>query len=109
MVLAAIAEMIPHSSIAKKIDGDDQRSYESLVQTWMKGLELVDDEQINNGILVLLNSGNKFEPGLPEFISMCRGSTKAYHKPYKPLPKPLGNKEIAAANIAKMRGILGRQ
>jgi hypothetical protein len=108
MVLAVIAEMFPHSQTAKKIDGNSHDSYESLVVTWEKALDGLSDHQINQGMVNLLNSGNRFEPSLPEFMAMCRGGAKAYHKPYQSLPRPAQDGRIREYETAKIRFILGK-
>lgn len=106
MVLVAIAEMFPHSATAKKIDGDDHDTYESMVRMWMKGIEGLTHDQVSQGIVNLLNSGSKFEPSLPEFRALCKESTHKAHQPYVPLPKPEQDKDVALTELEKMREIL---
>jgi hypothetical protein len=89
--LATIGEMFPGSHTAKRLDGSDSHTYESLVRMWARGMRDVSEKQLSRGLQVLLDSRNKFEPSLPEFLGMCRQMRQQSHDPYKSLPSPREN------------------
>ena len=107
--LVMIAQMYPQQSVAKKLDGSDDFSYETLIRTWILALKGVSDTEIENGVEVLMMGGSRFEPSIPEFRQMCKGSGQAYHKMYTPLPKPKPDKAVAAGHVARLREIIGKQ
>lgn len=94
--LATIAEMYPQGSIAKKLDGSDDYSYESLIRIWMKGINGLTDGQVSRGINTMMDSGDTFEPALPVFLKMCHSIKSASHSNYKSLPKPQDDNRIAS-------------
>ena len=89
--LATIAEMYPQGSIAKKLDGSDDFSYESLIRIWMSGLKDVTETQVSHGIETLMNSGDTFEPPLPAFLKMCHSIKRGGGQQYQALPEPKNN------------------
>jgi len=94
--LATIAEMYPNSSIAKKLDGTDDYSYETLIGVWKAGLTGLTEIQVNHGITTLLNSGDTFEPPLPVFLKMCHSVNPPKHTHYVSLPAPKKNNSQAS-------------
>ena len=82
--LVMIGEMYPSSTIAKRLDGGDENSFETMVRAWMQGLKGIPDDKIALGLDRLMKSGGQFEPALPAFLGMCKGV--AAHQPYKALP-----------------------
>ena len=109
MALATLADMFPSSPLSRKIDGDDQREFDTLVAVWMKGLEGLTRTQVEQGIQVAVKSGSTFVPSLPEFRLMCKGSGDPSHKLFPTLPKPKADPEIARQAIAEMRRVLGKR
>jgi hypothetical protein len=83
-----IGDMFPSSRVAKKLEADDDATFESLIAVWMSGLAGMSDEKVARGLKVLMASGNTFEPSVPEFVKMCKGSQFAGHRHYRPLPAP---------------------
>jgi hypothetical protein len=98
--------MFPHSAISKKLDGEDQKSFDLMVGTWASALREVTDDQVCTGITAVLKSGSQFIPSLPAFVRMCTGSKAAMHQPYKALPRPSGARKAAAAGVAAMKKVL---
>lgn len=93
--LTTIGEMYPSGTIAKKLDGKDDHSFEAMVSLWIHALKGVSDERIQRGLGLLLESGNKFEPSVPEFLGYCQAQLAA-HRQYTALPPdrhgvPLGH------------------
>jgi hypothetical protein len=110
--LSMLSEMFSHSQLNKKLEGEDQRVFDGLVGVWTKGVELAgvtSCEQIDRGITAVMHEGSTFEPSIPAFMKMCKGSSKAYHKTYEALSRPRANKAIQAGQLAKMWEILGKQ
>jgi hypothetical protein len=87
-VIATIGNMFPNSQLAKKLDNSDDQTFETMIGVWMSGLSGMSEEKVGRGIKTLMASGNTFEPSVPEFVKMCKGSQFAGHRPYKPLPAP---------------------
>jgi hypothetical protein len=81
-----IGDMFPSSRVAKKLEADDDATFESLIAVWMSGLAGMSDEKVIRGLKVLMASGNTFEPSVPEFVKMCKARPAA-HQPYKALPQ----------------------
>lgn len=107
-VLATLGEMYPYSVIAKKLDGNDQRSFDLMVNAWQVALKPLSEEQVDHGLQLVLDAGERFEPSMPRFVQMCRGATGPAYDQYKSLPKPKSDKSVAVGEIIKMRGLLSR-
>jgi hypothetical protein len=86
-VLVTIGDMFPSSRVAKKLEADDDATFESLIAVWMSGLAGMTDEKVARGLKVLMASGNTFEPSVPEFVKMCKPGP-ASHQRYRSLPAP---------------------
>ena len=90
-VLCHLGQMYPNSSIAKKLEADNDQIFETLIAVWMTGLTGLTEDKVAKGLKAVMDSGNTFEPSIPEFVKMCKASRPEYLRPggtYKPLPPP---------------------
>jgi hypothetical protein len=83
IALTTIAEMYIQSPLARKLDSDDQRIFDGLVNTWAIGLESYTSDEVEAGIKAVIESGDVFAPSLPEFRALCR--PKRLHASHRPL------------------------
>ena len=72
LALTMLSEMFSNSQINKKLEGDDQRNFDSLVALWTKGLDGLTRKQVEHGLDIVMEDGGTFEPSLPEFRKMCK-------------------------------------
>jgi hypothetical protein len=81
----------------------------SAASTWLDGLRDMELEQIGKGFEKMVKNGMEWPPTLPEFVAMCREKPLApYHRmAEKALPPPEIDMGIVAAEMRKMRAILG--
>ncbi len=67
--------------MAKKIEGESQEAYETMIAIWMEALSGKTPEAVKRGLTTLIASGNTFEPSVPEFVAMCK-APHASHQNY---------------------------
>ena len=79
LALTTLGDMFSHSTIRIKMDGDDEKEFESLLAVWAKGLEVMTQADIERGLNAVLKSGMEYEPSLPS-LSSCVNSRGA--KPF---------------------------
>ena len=87
-VLAHLGAMYPNSSISKKLESNDDHTFEALIAIWTSGLADFTEEKVLRGLKAVMDSGNTFEPSIPEFVKMCKPGP-ASHRRYRSLPAPL--------------------
>ncbi len=76
---------------------------------WEIGVEDagLDEESLLQGLVKCRDSGDRYPPTLPVFLSRCKPErVVACHRRYVALPKPEPNRDLAKRSIAEMRGAL---
>lgn len=83
----------------------NEEHYELAKREWAIVLKALQAEDIDRG---LATWKKEYPPNVYEFRNACKSSesTKALHKPYRALPKPKGDPEIANQAVHKLSAIL---
>ena len=84
--LAMLSETYSHSTLARKLESDDQRTFEQVIAAWSKGIKvagITTAAEIDTGLDAVLKSGSKFEPSIPEFTQLC--TPKRLHPSHRPV------------------------
>jgi len=93
LVLTSMIGMFPTSALAKRLE--DDQLFESILQTWTKGLDGLTEADVLKGLEGIQNSGNEFPPGLPVFIAACKAG-KPFGEDYAALPPPSEDHRLAS-------------
>ena len=77
--------MYSTSTLAKKLDADNDQTFETLVGTWALGLAGLQRADIERGLQAIMKSGDTFPPSLPEFRALCK-QPPTMHREYRAIP-----------------------